>query len=100
LNKSGKNLIRILVAILCVSSLISSLIFLCVHDSSEIDKFSENENDSNFRIEVSETDLEEDYTGVRITTESGLIEGKRYQVFNTEVDVFLGIPYAEPPIGK
>jgi hypothetical protein len=97
LNNSGKNLIRILIATLCVSSLISSLIFLCVHDSKEIGRFSANENDSNL---VSETDLDKDYTTVRITTESGLIEGKRYKVLNTEVDVFLGIPYAEPPIGK
>jgi hypothetical protein len=97
LNKSGKNLIRILIATLCVSSLISCLIFLCIRDSNEIDKISGNENDSNL---VTETDLDEDETRVHITTESGVIVGKRYKVFNTEVDVFLGIPYAEPPIGK
>ncbi|XP_077564393.1 acetylcholinesterase-like [Haemaphysalis longicornis] len=34
-----------------------------------------------------------------IASDSGVIEGKRINVGNKEVDAFLGIPYAAPPIG-
>ncbi|GAB1603548.1 cholinesterase 1-like [Argonauta hians] len=39
-----------------------------------------------------------DETIVRSTT-SGTIHGSRISVLNTDIDVFLGIPYAKPPVG-
>ena len=36
---------------------------------------------------------------VFVKTKSGTIQGERIDVMNKEIDVFLGIPYAEPPIG-
>jgi carboxylesterase type B len=36
---------------------------------------------------------------VFVKTKSGMIQGERIDIMNKEIDVFLGIPYAEPPIG-
>ena len=35
-----------------------------------------------------------------IKTSSGLVKGLTIQVFNRSVNQFLGIPYAEPPVGS
>ena len=37
--------------------------------------------------------------GVDVKTSSGLIRGNTIEVLNQNVNEFLGIPYAEPPIG-
>ena len=36
---------------------------------------------------------------VFVKTKSGTVQGERIDILNKEIDVFLGIPYAEPPIG-
>ncbi|KAH6929823.1 hypothetical protein HPB50_005974 [Hyalomma asiaticum] len=36
----------------------------------------------------------------RVKTDAGVVVGTRVQAGGTEVDAFLGIPYAEPPIGE
>ncbi|GAB1603547.1 cholinesterase 2-like [Argonauta hians] len=37
--------------------------------------------------------------GTTVRTTSGKISGSRISVLNTDIDVFLGIPYAKPPVG-
>ena len=37
--------------------------------------------------------------GVDVQTSSGLIRGHTIEVLNQNINEFLGIPYAEPPIG-
>lgn len=39
-------------------------------------------------------------TAVYVRTKSGRIQGERVQVLSKSLDVFLGIPYAEAPIGE
>lgn len=48
-------------------------------------------NDLNFKIDS--------LSSVNVKTKSGMIQGERIDVLSKEVDVFLGIPFAEPPIG-
>ena len=36
---------------------------------------------------------------VKVKTSSGLVKGKTINVFNRIIEEFLGIPFAEPPIG-
>lgn len=36
----------------------------------------------------------------KVNTNSGKVEGFRIQTKKGPIDVFLGIPYAEPPLGK
>ena len=36
---------------------------------------------------------------VRVQTSSGLVEGNVLNVFNSTISEFLGIPFAEPPVG-
>jgi carboxylesterase type B len=35
-----------------------------------------------------------------VKTFSGALEGKKLLVFGTQIYAFIGIPYAEPPIGQ
>ena len=35
-----------------------------------------------------------------VKTTSGVVRGQTIQVLNTTLNVFIGIPYAEPPVGK
>ena len=37
---------------------------------------------------------------VKVNTTSGLVRGNTIQVLGQTVDQYLGIPYAEPPIGE
>ncbi|GAB1603549.1 acetylcholinesterase-like [Argonauta hians] len=37
--------------------------------------------------------------GTTVRTTSGKISGSRISVLNTDIDVFLGIPFAKPPVG-
>ena len=37
--------------------------------------------------------------GVDVKTSSGLVRGHTIRVLNQSIDEFLGIPFAEPPIG-
>ena len=37
--------------------------------------------------------------GVDVRTSSGLVRGQTIRVLNQRVDQFIGIPFAEPPIG-
>ena len=37
---------------------------------------------------------------VDVKTSSGVVRGQTIQVLNRRIDQFLGIPYAEPPIGE
>jgi len=85
-----------LIAAMSVSSLISATLFLYVFNSNQTEKNFELKND---KTSDSKFDWEENYSKVYVKTESGEIQGKRYDVLHTEVDVFLGIPYAEPPTG-
>ncbi|CAG2107969.1 unnamed protein product [Medioppia subpectinata] len=39
-------------------------------------------------------------SGVVIKTTSGAVKGQTIRAFDTNIDQFLGIPYAEPPVGK
>ena len=39
-------------------------------------------------------------TNVDVKTTSGVVRGQTIQVLNTTINEFLGIPYAEPPVGK
>ena len=36
---------------------------------------------------------------IDVNTSSGLVRGQTIQVLNQSIDEFLGIPFAEPPIG-
>ena len=38
-------------------------------------------------------------SSVNVKTKYGIVQGERIDVLSKEVDVFLGIPYAEPPVG-
>ena len=38
-------------------------------------------------------------SSVYVKTKSGSVQGERLEVLNKEIDIFLGIPYAEPPVG-
>lgn len=38
-------------------------------------------------------------SSVFVKTKSGTVQGERIDVLNKEIDVFLGVPYAEPPLG-
>ncbi|CAG2178601.1 unnamed protein product, partial [Oppiella nova] len=40
-----------------------------------------------------------DYYFIDVNTTSGVVRGLTIDVLNTSVDQFLGIPYAEPPVG-
>ena len=37
---------------------------------------------------------------VDVKTSSGVVRGQTIEVLNRSIDQFLGIPYAEPPIGE
>ena len=37
--------------------------------------------------------------GVNVKTSSGVVRGQTIEAFNQTIDEFLGIPFAEPPIG-
>ncbi|CAG2100128.1 unnamed protein product, partial [Medioppia subpectinata] len=39
-------------------------------------------------------------SGVVVKTTSGAVKGQTIRAFDTSIDQFLGIPYAEPPVGK
>ena len=38
-------------------------------------------------------------SSVFVKTKAGTVQGERIDILNKEIDVFLGIPYAEPPLG-
>jgi hypothetical protein len=37
---------------------------------------------------------------VKVNTSSGLVQGNRVTLLNRTINQFLGIPFAEPPIGR
>ncbi|CAG2105293.1 unnamed protein product [Medioppia subpectinata] len=41
-----------------------------------------------------------DVNSIDVNTTIGVVRGRTLHVLNTNVDQFLGIPYAEPPVGK
>ncbi|CAG2114772.1 unnamed protein product [Medioppia subpectinata] len=49
-------------------------------------------------VEQAETDAVTD-TFIKLTT-SGVVRGQTIDVLNVSIDQFLGIPYAEPPVGR
>jgi carboxylesterase type B len=37
---------------------------------------------------------------VKVNTSSGLVQGNRVTILNRTINQFLGIPFAEPPVGR
>jgi hypothetical protein len=54
-------------------------------------------NNNETKFENINNDMNEKLT---VKTFSGALEGKKLLVFGTEIYAFIGIPYAEPPIGQ
>jgi hypothetical protein len=54
-------------------------------------------NNNETKFENINNDMNEKST---VKTFSGALEGKKLLVFGTEIYAFIGIPYAEPPIGQ
>lgn len=61
------------------------------HSSEARHPFSSSVSDAMYKLES--------LSSVFVKTKYGTVQGERIEILSKDIDVFLGIPYAEPPIG-
>ena len=75
------------------------LLYFVTQNSIPIDNNKPSKRPINYHFDKNKT-LKDKTLTITIETKNGLVQGKLTTALNKNVSIFLGIPYAEPPIGS